>query len=152
MAFGGRIVMWSLISHVQHDVRAGLGAADEHLSVGRRFQRVRGVADGAGQQGRGAGVADAGPAAPPGGDVAGVGELEPAAPKRVAMPLRAKVTIGPVPAGPGGWCGDRAACPVRPGLIEASAPNSSAWTRAGSTPAADRASRMSVMNEAGPQM
>ena len=68
------------------------------------------------------------------------------------MPLRANVTIGPVAAGSGGWCGDRAACPVRPGLIEASVPNSSVWMRAGSTPAALRASRMSVMNEAGPQM
>ena len=68
------------------------------------------------------------------------------------MPLRAKVTTGPVPAGPGGWCGGRLACPVSPGLIDGSAPNSSVWMRAGSRPAAVRASRMSVMNEAGPQM
>ena len=40
------------------------------------------------------------------------------------MPLRAKVTSGPVPGGPGGWCGVRLACPVMPGLIEGSAPNS----------------------------
>ena len=59
--------------HVQDEVGAGPGAADEHLAVGRRFQRVRGVGDAAGEQGRGAGVADTGPAAPAGRDVAGVG-------------------------------------------------------------------------------
>ena len=40
---------------------------------------------------------------------------------RVEMPLRAKVTSGPVPAGPGGWCGGRTVWPVRPGLIDGSA-------------------------------
>ena len=55
------------------------------------------------------------------------------------MPLRAKVTSGPVPAGPGGWCGGRAVWPVTPGLIGGSAPNSSVWMRAGSMPSAARA-------------
>jgi hypothetical protein len=32
------------LSHVQDDVGAGLGAADEHLAVGWGFQRVRGIA------------------------------------------------------------------------------------------------------------
>ena len=51
------------------------------------------------------------------------------APKRVEMPLRAKVTIGPVPAGPGGRCGGWLVCPVSPGLIDGSAPNSWAGRR-----------------------
>src|SRR6516162_4987142 len=69
-----------LVSHVEDDVGAGLGAADEHLSVGGGFQRGGGVGDLAGQQGGDAGVADPGPAAPAGGDVAGVGEVEHAVP------------------------------------------------------------------------
>src|SRR6516164_709993 len=69
-----------LVSHVEDDVGAGLGAADEHLSVGGGFQRGRSVGDVAGQQGSDAGVADPGPAAPPSGNVAGVGEVEHAAP------------------------------------------------------------------------
>jgi hypothetical protein len=59
--------------------------------------------------------------------------LRPWAAKGAVMPLRAKVTNGPVPAGPSGWWGGRRARPrgpwayrpVRPGLIEARAPNSS---------------------------
>ena len=53
---------------------------------------------------------------------------------RVEMPLRAKVTSGPVPTGPGGWCGGRAVWPITPGLEGGSAPNSSVWMRAGSMP------------------
>jgi hypothetical protein len=68
------------------------------------------------------------------------------------MPLRAKVTSGPVPGGPGGWWGRRAACPVMPGLIAASAPNSSVRIRSAVMPRSARASRMSVMNSGGPQM
>ena len=70
----------------------------------------------------------------------------------VDRPLRAKVTSGPVPTGPGGWCGGRAAWPVTPGLIGGSASNNSVWMRAGSMPIVVRACRTSVMNEAGPQM
>ncbi len=70
---------------------------------------------------------------------------------RVVMPLRVKVTSGPVPGSPGGWCGARLACLMRPGLMAGRAPNSSVWMRAGSIPAAVRAPVMSVMNEAGPQ-
>jgi hypothetical protein len=58
----------------------GLGAADEHFPGGWEFQRVRDVGDAAGQQRRGAGVTDAGPAGPAGGDFAGVGEVEHALP------------------------------------------------------------------------
>ena len=43
----------------------------------------------------------------------------------VAMPLRAKVTSGPVPAGPDGWCGGRVVRSVTPGVIGGSAPNTS---------------------------
>lgn len=67
------------------------------------------------------------------------------------MPLRAKVTDGPVASGPGGWCGGRSDCPVRPGVMEGSAPNNSVWTAAELTPAAVRAALTSAMNEAGPQ-
>jgi hypothetical protein len=34
----------------------------------------------------------------------------------VVMPLRAKVMSGPVPVGPGGWCGRIAGVGVTPGL------------------------------------
>jgi CGNR zinc finger protein len=47
---------------------------------GRRFQRIWGVGDLPGEQGRGAGVTDPGPAGPPGGNVAGLGEFEDGAP------------------------------------------------------------------------
>src|SRR6202034_4581718 len=69
-----------LSSHIQDNVGAWAGAADEHLAVGRGFQWVRGVGDVTGQQRGDAGVTDAGPAAPPGGHVTGVGEVEHAAP------------------------------------------------------------------------
>src|SRR5215467_7567029 len=76
----GSGIAFPLVSHVEDDVGAGLGAADEHLAVGRGFQRVGDVGDVARQQRGDAGVADAGPATPPGGYVAGVGEVEHAAP------------------------------------------------------------------------
>jgi mycofactocin glycosyltransferase len=60
-------------SRVQDDVGDGPGAADEHLSGGRRLQRVRGVGDAPRQQRGDAGVADARAAGPPGADIAGVG-------------------------------------------------------------------------------
>jgi hexosaminidase len=41
----GRVVMAGAGLHVQDDVGAGPGAADEYLPAGRGFQRVRGVAD-----------------------------------------------------------------------------------------------------------
>ncbi len=66
--------------HVQHDVGGGPGAADEYLAVCGELKRVRGVSDVTGQQRSDAGVADAGPAAPASGDVAGVGEVEHAVP------------------------------------------------------------------------
>src|SRR6516162_10071547 len=71
----GSGIAFPLVSHVEDDVGAGLGAADEHLSVAGGFQRGGGIGDVAGQQRRDAGVAHPGPAAPPGGDVAGVGEV-----------------------------------------------------------------------------
>src|SRR5262249_32211209 len=69
-----------LVSHVEDNVGAGPGAADAHFTVGGGLQRGGGVGDVAGQQGCDAGVANPGPAAPPGGDLAGVGEIEHAAP------------------------------------------------------------------------
>ena len=69
----------------------------------------------------------------------------------VEMPLRAKVTSGPAPGGPGGWWGGRRTCPLTPGLTGGSAPKSSVRIRAGSIPSAVSACCMSVMNEAGPQ-
>ena len=45
-------------------------------------------------------------------------------PKGVVTPLRAKVTSGPRPGGPGGWCGGLLACPLIPGLTGGSVPNS----------------------------
>src|SRR5262249_30852074 len=68
-----------LALHVQDDGGIRPGAADEHLPVIGGFQRLRRVADITGQQWRGARVAYPGPAAPPGGDVAGVGQVEHAA-------------------------------------------------------------------------
>ena len=44
---------------------------------------------------------------------------------RVAIPLRAKVTSGPVADGSGGWCGEMCGASVRPGLIDGSDPKSS---------------------------
>ena len=78
--------------------------------------------------------------------------LRQASPNAVVIPLRAKVTCGPVPGGPGGWCGGGRCCAVSPGLMASSAPNSSVKIRAGSVPSAVSASRMPVMNDAGPQM
>jgi DNA-binding CsgD family transcriptional regulator len=66
--------------HIQHGVAGWTGAADEYLAVGGELKRIRGVGDVPGQQRGHAGVADAGAAAPAGGDVAGVGEVEHAAP------------------------------------------------------------------------
>src|SRR5215469_9157645 len=67
------------VLHVEHDGGSRAGAADEHFPVGGRFERIRGVADVAGQQRCDAGVADPGATAPAGGDVAGLGEFEDAA-------------------------------------------------------------------------
>src|SRR5262245_59478898 len=61
---------------VQDDVGARLGAADQHLAAGGLLQRVRAVADVAGQQRSLAGVAHAGPAGVADRDITGVGELE----------------------------------------------------------------------------
>src|SRR5215472_5240413 len=58
------------VSHIEDNVGAGLGAADQHLCAAGGFERGRGVGDVTRQQGRDAAVADAGPATPPGGDVA----------------------------------------------------------------------------------
>jgi DNA-binding CsgD family transcriptional regulator len=77
---------------VQHDVAGGLGAADEDLAVGGELERIRGVGDVPGQQRSDAGVADAGAAAPAGGDVAGVGQVEHAAP--VVAELRGDAAAG----------------------------------------------------------
>ena len=59
--------------------RSALGRAQQmSTSPSAGGSSGSGATDGPGQRG-GAGVADAGPAAPPGGDVAGVGQLEHAA-------------------------------------------------------------------------
>jgi conjugative relaxase-like TrwC/TraI family protein len=73
-------------------------------------------------------------------------------PKGAVRPLRAKVTSGPVPAGPGGWWGGRRSWPVSPGVSGGRTANSSVRMRAGSTPRPVRACCMSAMKEAGPQM
>ncbi len=49
--------------------------------------------------------------------------------KAAVMPLRAKVTSGPVPAGPDGWWGARRACAVSPGGIAIFATESVARAR-----------------------
>jgi hypothetical protein len=67
------------------------------------------------------------------------------------MPLRAKVTSGPLPGGPGGWWGARWGCPARPGLSDGNAASSSVWMLLGSTPIAVSARFISRMKEAGPQ-
>src|ERR1700683_364612 len=77
------------------------GAADEYLTAGRRFQRVRSVGDVPGQQRRDAGVADARPAAPAAGDVAGVGEGEHAAP--AGAEGRGDAAAGEGDERPGSW-------------------------------------------------
>src|SRR6266508_5613021 len=71
----GVCVVMALALHVEDDGGGGLGAADQHLALGGRLERGRAVAHLAGEQRRHAGVADTGPAAPAGGDVAGVGEV-----------------------------------------------------------------------------
>src|SRR4051794_16494141 len=63
-------------SQIEHHVVTWLGAADERASIRGRFDRVRAVVDVAGDDGGLAAVADAGPAGPAHGDVAGLGELE----------------------------------------------------------------------------
>src|ERR1700733_2749945 len=78
--------------------------------------------------------------------------LRQSAPNGAVTPLRAKVTSGPVPAGPGGWCGARAAGAVIPGFTDGSAANNSVWIAVGESPSAVRASRNPAMNDAGPQM
>src|SRR6202050_4204842 len=77
------------------------GAADEYLTAGRRFQRVRSVGDVPGQQRGDAGWADARPAAPAAGDVAGVGEVEHAAP--VNAERRGDAAAGEDDQRPGSW-------------------------------------------------
>jgi hypothetical protein len=68
------------------------------------------------------------------------------------MPLRANVTSGPSPGGPGGRCGGTSFPPVTPGLIAPSAPNSSVWIAPPGRPSARSAPSTSAMNAAGPQM
>src|SRR5215469_924285 len=101
----GSGIAFPLVSHIEDDVGAGVGAADQHLSAAGGFQRGRGVGDVTGQQRRDAGVADAGPATPPGGDVAGVGKVEHAAP--VVAEGRGDATAGEGDQWPGtgraGW-------------------------------------------------
>jgi hypothetical protein len=104
-------------------------------------------------------VADDGAAAPAVGTSqasARSSTLRQSSPKGAVMPLRAKVTSGPRPGGPAGWCGGLLACPVIPGLRDGSAPNSSVWIAAGPRPNAVRAPRMSAMNDvqdlSGPQI
>ena len=69
----------------------------------------------------------------------------------VVSPERAKVTAGPAPGGPGGWCGGGASAPTTPGLIGDRDPNRSVWMRAGSMPTPARAAATSSMNDSGPQ-
>src|ERR1700684_3085819 len=61
---------------VEHDLVVGLGAADEDAALLLRLERVGPVADLAAHQPGHAGMADAGPAAPPDRDVARLRELE----------------------------------------------------------------------------
>jgi hypothetical protein len=104
-----------MVLHIEDDVGAGLGAADEHLPIGRGFQRGGGVGDAAGQQRRDAGVADAGPAAPPGGDVAGIGEVEHATPdaERRGDAAAGEGDLGPLSLF---LSGEPVRCPPRRGL------------------------------------
>ena len=68
------------------------------------------------------------------------------------MPLRAKVTSGPVPGGPGGWCGGRAVGSVTPGVDRRQRAEQLGVDARRRRRRARRApSRMSVMNAAGPQ-
>jgi hypothetical protein len=92
-------------SHIQDDVGVGLGAADQHLSDGGRLQRVGGVGYAAAEQGvvqvwqtpvrqlQRVGMSQAS---------ASSSTLRRSLAYGVAMPLRAKVTSGPVPGAPGG--------------------------------------------------
>ena len=106
----GRRCLRPSLLHVEDYVSAGLGAADEHLAGRRGFQRIRSVGDVARQQRRDARVADAGPAAPAGRHVAGLGELQDAAAagrERRADAAAGEGHHGPGSGGPGGWCGGR---------------------------------------------
>src|ERR1700735_1649922 len=74
---------WAGRLKIEHDLVVGLGAADEHAAVLRGLERVGPVADLAAHQPGDAGMADAGPAAPPDRDVARLGELEEAGEGRI---------------------------------------------------------------------
>jgi len=63
-------------SEIDHDVASGLGTADQHIAVGRRLDRLGPIADSAENEPRLAAVANAGPARPTHGHVAGLGEIE----------------------------------------------------------------------------
>src|SRR5208282_6250749 len=68
---------------IERDLAAGLRAADQRAARRGWLERVRPVADLAADQPGLAGVADAGPAAEPDGDVAGLGQLQEAGEGRV---------------------------------------------------------------------
>jgi hypothetical protein len=107
---------WHFVaSNVQDDVAVRPGAADQHVPR-RLFQRIRGVGDAAGEQGvvhlchtlvrhfQRVGMSQAS---------ASSRTLCRSFANGAEMPLRGKVTSGPVPGGPGGWSGGRPFCPAR---------------------------------------
>src|SRR6202022_4149562 len=65
-----------IASEIDRDIAFGLAAADQHVAVGRRLDRVGPIADGAGDEPGLAIVADPGTARPAHRHIARLGELE----------------------------------------------------------------------------
>ena len=72
-------------SQVKHDLIARLGAANQQGAVGRSFEWLWLVADGAGNQSALAAMTDPRPARPPDRNIAGLGEFEQALQRRIPV-------------------------------------------------------------------
>ena len=150
---GGGIWESAIGSQIEHHVVARPRAADQRAPGGGRFDRLGVVVDGAGDERRLAGVADAGAARPADGYVAGLSELEQArvvvAPRDREVAAREPI-VGPLP----GLAGGRVRRPRRrrrdARRDPAAGPNGSVWMWEASRPIAARPALMSSMNGVGP--
>src|SRR5208282_5634301 len=142
-------------SQIKDDVALGLRAADQHVAVRRRIDRVGPVADRPRHKSGLTGVAH-----PVRHDhrtgtslaSASSSKLWNVGPQRTLRPLRANETSAPKPGGPAGKCGSRRGEAAMPRVMDGPAPKLSVWMRSGATPKAARPAIRSLMKVGGPQI